>query len=95
VIYIGAVLLCCAVYGGFQFLTWSIPRIIGAVRYRVKPPDDEPDILLTHEADPYLAVLDEEHADDWTAWTGEYAEWKAEQKRKFGRRRVEKFGGDR
>lgn len=43
---------------------------IGLTRQRSDAIDaDEIDILLTHEADPTAAMLDEEHADDFTAWT--------------------------
>lgn len=47
--------------------------------------EDEEDILLTHEADPTAALLDEEHVEDFTAWADDYEAWRDEQKRTFGR----------
>lgn len=70
-IYVGAILLCCSIYGGFRILAWSIPHLAAALRTRGNAIGEEDDILLTHEADPYAAVLDEEHVEDWRAWSEE------------------------
>jgi hypothetical protein len=93
VIYVGAILLCCSIYGGFRILAWSIPHLIGAVRYRSKAISDD-DILLTHEADEDLSEENERYAADLKAWEDAYAVWLSEQGRDV-RKRAEKFGGDR
>lgn len=59
---------CCCWWFGKRATLY----LIAAIRKRSNAIDDEePDILLTHEADEYAALLDEEHVEDWRAWTDE------------------------
>lgn len=70
-IYVGGILICCSIYGGFRILAWSIPHLIAAIRKRSNAIDDETDILLTHEADPDLSEDLEAYAENFQAWSEE------------------------
>lgn len=88
-IYIGSILLCCCIYGGFRILAWSIPYLLSVLRSRgesaevpedfdTQPRTSDRDEWDSHTADAVLLTHEKRDDDEDNNTAADFLLWDAE-----------------